>query len=91
LDTLAPQAYGAGNFKQVSILSSMLVATWPSLALVVPIALLVGHFISWTFLTAALGQDAVAALQHAAIWYRIFFFTMLAILCVVHGHVEIFF
>jgi Na+-driven multidrug efflux pump len=67
LDTLAPQAYGSGNFKQVGIVAMR--GYMASLALILPIALFTAIYI--VDILIALGQDVMAS-QHAATWYRIF-------------------
>jgi Na+-driven multidrug efflux pump len=67
LDTLAPQAFGAGNFKHVGII--IVQGYIASMALVLPIVLLSAVYLADILI--ALGQDEVAS-QYAATWYRIF-------------------
>jgi MATE family multidrug resistance protein len=66
-DTLSPQAFGAGNPREVGVIA--LRGFLGSLALVLPICLLLGVYMPDMFV--ALGEDPETS-KLAGIWYRIY-------------------
>jgi MATE family multidrug resistance protein len=66
-DTLAPQAFGAGNYPEVGIVS--LRSLVGSLVVILPAGILLGVYM--TDVLISLGEDPVASV-HATQWYRIF-------------------
>jgi MATE family multidrug resistance protein len=66
-DTLTPQAFGAGNHREVGVIA--LRGFLGSLALVLPICFLLGAYLSDLFV--ALGVDPESS-ELAGVWYRIY-------------------
>jgi len=68
-DTLSPQAYAAGNYRQVGILAirGFLISL---IVFILPINTFFVYHLD-TLFEGALGQDKVVA-EHAASWYRVF-------------------
>jgi MATE family multidrug resistance protein len=70
-DTLAPQAFGIGDYKEVGLIA--LRGAFASVVLVAPVNVLLILYLEE--LLVAVGQDPEAAF-HAAAWYRIFVWAM---------------
>lgn len=70
-DTLAPQAFGVGDYKEVGLIAFR--GVFASFVLVVPLNVLLILYLE--DLLVAVGQDPEAAF-HAAAWYRIFVFAL---------------
>ena len=70
-DTLAPQAFGRGDFRELGLLSIRGVAA--AVILILPINILLVLYLEPAFV--AMGQDPVAA-HHASQWYNIFVFAL---------------
>lgn len=66
-DTLAPQAFGAGDYREVGLIAIR--GVFASFVLVVPVNILLILYLDQILIAA--GQDPEAAF-HAAEWYRIF-------------------
>lgn len=75
-DTLGPQAFGIGDYKEVGLIAMRGVVG--SFVLILPINILLIMYMEDTLI--ALGQDPVAA-HHASEWYRIFVWALPFFVC----------